>query len=294
MERVSIVGPGRLGGALAIALSRAGLSIDRIVYSSRPPSASLVEKIEGDPAILRADEITALDSDLILLTTPDTELSAVASSIAPKIAAGSVLLHASGALSSEVLAPAAVRGVATGSMHPLVSVSDPAIGADNFSGAFFCVEGDPAALAAAERLVDALGGTPFSIDTRFKPLYHASALLVSGHLTALFAVAVDTLTRCGVDERKAQEVLLPLAESALLNLSKLSPAEALTGPFARTDPDAIGRHLEAFDRTGLADEKKIYLELGLKALQLAEAGGRDGANIERIRNVIKLAQGSGK
>lgn len=294
MKTVSIIGPGRLGGALATALSRAGYSIDNLIYRSAPPSDKLLAEIKGRPRAVPFDEITTLDTGLILLTAPDTELEFIAGRIASKIAKGAVLLHTSGALSSSILAPAAARGIAAGSVHPLVSVSDPLAGAGNFAGAFFCVEGEAAAVDAAKEVVGALGGTPFSIETRFKPLYHASAVLASGHLTSLFSAAAEALSRCGVDPGEAQRILLPLAESAVSNLSKQDPAAALTGPFARTDIAAVERHLEAFDRAQLDTEKMIYLELGLRALELAERNGGDAGNIGRIRNAIKLAQDRGK
>lgn len=279
---------------MAIALSRAGYSVDKLIYRSNKPSSGLVEEIEGRPEVLSFDEVSILDSDLILITTADTELASASSRIAPKVAENSVLLHTSGALSSEVLLPAAERGIATGSVHPLVSVSDPVIGAGNFAGAFYCIEGAPAAVSMAKEIVHSLGGTSFSIDTKYKPLYHASAVMASGHLTSLFAAAMKTLSGCGVDSSKAKDILLPLAESALSNLSKQHPASALTGPFARTDLDAVQRHLDAFDRSELEAEKRIYLELGLKALRLAELSGGDAENILRIRDVIKLAQDWGK
>ena len=294
METVSIIGPGRLGGALAIALFKAGYSIDRLVYRGREPSRSLVEKIGGSAGIIRFDEVSALDSDVVVITTQDTYLGSVAESIATKIRSGSVLLHTSGALSSQVLSPAARLGAVTGSMHPLVSVSDSFLSAAGFAGAFFCLEGDETAINVAERMVRSVGGTPFSIDTNKKPLYHAAAVLASGHIVALFSAAARTLSNSGVGERKADEILLPLVKSTLENLSNQSIAAALTGPFARADLEAVVRHVAAFDSAGLEDEKRIYLEIGLEALRLAEAGGVDGSSAARIRKFIKLAQQSTK
>lgn len=279
---------------MAIALSRAGFSIDNLVYRSREPSRALLEKIEGGTSPVRLDELAELRSGVVLLTVADSELDAAVESIVSKIDGTAVLLHTSGALSSEVLKPAAKRGIATGSVHPLVSISDPISGAEYFRGAFFCVEGTAVAAAAAERLVHALGGKSFSIAAEYKPLYHAAAVLTSGHLTSLFSTAVRTLSACGLDASRAKEILLPLAESSISNLSRQPTAAALTGPFARTDPDAVERHLSAFDASGLEDEARIYLELGLESLRLAEENGGDGEKIDRMRNIIKLAQGPGK
>ncbi len=288
MNTVSIVGPGRLGGALAIALSRAGIRVERLIYRATEPADTLVQEIQPTPQLIDIGSVSRIDSELVLITTPDTEIASAAEMIAPRLAKGSVLMHTSGALSSRELEPAAIRGIRVASMHPLVSVSDPVAGAGHFSGAFFCIEG-PAA-AEAEIVVKSLGGTPFSIETRFKPLYHASAVLASGHVVALFAAAVETLSRCGLDTEKAAEVLSPLIRSSVANLESGSVAAALTGPFARTDVEAVRRHITAFASVGLEDERRIYLELGIKALELAEASDADRRSIADIRDLIKLAQ----
>lgn len=294
MKTISIVGIGRLGGALAIALSRGGFVIEKLIYRSKEPAPNILEKLSGTPDLIPFDRLTEVTTDVLFIAVPDTELGRVAEMAAHVAAASSVVLHTSGALSSDVLSPFARGGNETGSMHPLVSVSDAVTGAENFSGAYFCVEGSPAASACAERLARAIGGTPFSIDSAFKPLYHASAVMASGHVVSLFAAAVETLTKCGVEPAEAKKILFPLVKSAVANLERQETHSALTGPFARTDLEAVARHLKAFDEAQLSGEESIYLELGLKALQLAEVNGSDPEQIALIRNAIKFALGSGR
>lgn len=292
VRTVTIVGPGRLGGALAIALSRTEFAVQRVVYKNSRPSARVLDAIEGRCEVVSLDGVREFDSDVTLLVTPDTELAEAAESIASRTKVGTILLHSSGALSSEVLFKASQRGISVGSMHPLVSVSDPVKGAGYFANAYFCVEG-PAAAEASE-LVRALGGKPFTIGTEYKPLYHAAAVLASGHITALYSAAVGTLSRCGVPAERGEKILMPLLSSAVGNIAQQGVAQALTGPFARSDIDAVRRHLKAFDLAGLADEKRIYLELGLAALELARETSGDQTKINKIGELIKLAQASAK
>jgi len=108
-----------------------------------------------------------------------------------------IVLHTSGALSSTVLSPLADAGFSTGSMHPLVSISDPASGVVNLRGAFFCLEGRRTALRVGRRVVSDLGGHAFSIEPRRKALYHAAAVMASGNMTALFDIAIEMLAACG-------------------------------------------------------------------------------------------------
>lgn len=273
---VSIIGPGRLGQAMAIALARAGYAI-KVLVARRPKKA---EKIAVSLAN-RGEEIGvfSLDgnaklapTDLILITTPDDTIQRVVEKLsAPgqKITGRRVVLHTSGALSSEVLAPLAKAGFHTGSLHPLVSVSEPAAGAKSLHGAFFCVEGDVVAARLSRRIVRDLGGTSFTIEARHKPLYHAAALTAAGHMTALIDLAIEMLVSSGLKRKEAQEVLMPLVESAVRNLETSTPAQALTGTFARGDLATVRRHLAALSGPGQAEALQVYKLLGLHALRLA-------------------------
>lgn len=197
-----------------------------------------------------------------------------------------VALHTSGALSSDVLAPLREAGFAVGSLHPLVSVSDAATGVESLRGAFFCVEGEGAAAAAARRVVRRLGGRSFSVRTEDKALYHAAAVMTSGHTVALFQTATELLARCGLDAETARRVLLPLLRSTLENLSKQKPSRALTGTFARADVATVGKHLSALAATGDEEALAVYRVLGRRSLHLAEAGGADAEALREIRRAL--------
>ena len=56
----------------------------------------------------------------------------------------------------------------------------------------------------AEKLVTDLGGKSFSIETKYKTLYHASAVTACGHLVALLDVAFEMLSKCGLDEENCK------------------------------------------------------------------------------------------
>ena len=101
-------------------------------------------------------------------------------------------MHTSGALASDVLEPLRNAGFAAGSLHPLVSISESRSGAELLTGAFFSVEGDPAAVRVGRSIVSDLGGESFKIDSRHKALYHAAAVTASPNTTALFDIALNT------------------------------------------------------------------------------------------------------
>ncbi|HEX9926989.1 MAG TPA: Rossmann-like and DUF2520 domain-containing protein [Pyrinomonadaceae bacterium] len=284
---ISIVGAGRLGGALAIALARKNYRIASVVARRFESAARAAHQILPPPEILTAENLAALpSSDIVFITTPDPEIEPTAARLAANrnFNSETIFLHTSGSLSSAVLSRLKNVGANTGSLHPLVSVSDPGAGAERFAGAFFCVEGDATAVAAAKQIVADLGGESFEINPEFKTLYHAAALMTAGHLIALFDVAAETLSRCGVEESEARRILLPLAQSAVGNLGRQTPAEALTGTFARADAETMQRHLESLCEHETA--LRIYVELGKRSIELAREQGADDEKLEEMHRKL--------
>ena len=273
---------------------RADYSIVNIVFRTTP-QVGWPDLIVPKPMIQSIDDHDPLDTDIIVIATGDTEIRTAAASIVGRIVRDkAVVLHTSGALSSSELVSLSNLGIRTGSIHPLISVSDPVRGADSFTGAYFCLEGDAEAVETARAIAENLGGIPFSIETRFKALYHAAAVLASGHVTTLFSSAAETLAHCGLAEDAALRALLPLLKSTVRNLSEDAPADALTGPFARADVEAIDRHLTAFEAAGLNVERRIYTDLGQIALRLSVRKGIDAGKAAEIQNTLKLALATAK
>jgi predicted short-subunit dehydrogenase-like oxidoreductase (DUF2520 family) len=301
--RISIVGAGRMGTALGVALRRAGHHLEVVVTKSAPSARRAAKLIGGGAATLaerqlnNAPAVTVsrlVQSDLLLISTPDDALEAVAARLAGTIRravadrgkAQRFVLHTSGAVSSAVLAPLRALGFSVGSLHPLVSVADAAAAQDRFRGAHFCVEGDRAAARVARSLVKELGGHPFTISSEAKPLYHAAATVSSGHVTALFDLALEMLEECGLTKRRARQILAPLLKSTAANLGAQSPSEALTGPFARGDVATVGKHLAAMKAKKMTEAADLYAALGLRAVRLIESTKRNRRSAKDIKKLL--------
>ncbi|MET0648844.1 MAG: DUF2520 domain-containing protein, partial [Pyrinomonadaceae bacterium] len=283
-----VVGAGRLGTALARALNACGYEVRALVSREAAHARRAAKRAGVETLALGAGELERLPAaGLLFITTPDDVVEETAGRLAARPALGPcVALHASGALSSEVLAPLRARGRAVGSMHPLAAVSDAASGAESLRRAFYCVEGDARATRAARRVVRDLGGETFTINPGDKALYHAAAVLAAGHVVALFDVALDMLERCGLKERRAREVLLPLLRSVADNLAQHTPARALTGSFARADLETVRKHLRALAGLEDSDALAVYRLLGGRSLKLALDAGADPAAVEEVRRAL--------
>jgi predicted short-subunit dehydrogenase-like oxidoreductase (DUF2520 family) len=288
---------------MARALKRAGYSID-LVVARRASSAKRAAKILG-PSVQSATigqlfkrRKLLSSSNLILICTPDDEIERVAQQIAKVLSECSVTdrataLHASGALPSKVLKPLKDIGFAIGSIHPLISIADINSPVSIFSGAYFSVEGDRAAVQAARLIVKALGGHGFTIGTKMKPLYHAAAVMASGNVVALYDVAIGMMKQCGLSAKKAGEALMPLLATAVDNLKVNSPTDALTGPFARRDIETARKHLNSLAENDLSEATAIYLALARHALKMAASKNSSSANADAIAKLLSQFQHTG-
>ncbi|MFN2491250.1 MAG: Rossmann-like and DUF2520 domain-containing protein [Pyrinomonadaceae bacterium] len=290
---LAVIGSGRLGQALAVALASSGYRVVALV--ARTPSharraAELVGSTRKPVPAFGAGQLNDLpNSDLILISTPDDVIESVATTLAGSLAssAGSrTVLHTSGALASDVLNPLAELGLHTGSLHPLVSINEAQTGAKALRGAFYCLEGDTQALRMARLIVKDLEGKSFSIEPESKPLYHAAAVMASGHMVALFDLATKMLVSCGLKHTIARQILMPLVASAMNNLKAGNPAKALTGTFARGDLETVGRHLKALSREELSTALAVYKLLGVRSIELAEKNKINQQQLEQIKKLL--------
>jgi predicted short-subunit dehydrogenase-like oxidoreductase (DUF2520 family) len=298
--RISVIGAGRLGTTLGRALSKTGHSIELVVTKHSANARRAAKLIDKGAKPLNSIQLEHLapperdrlfGSNLVLISTPDDVLEAVAARLATvfrtKRSTGQrIALHTSGALSSQILKPLQTAGFAVGSLHPLISIADGNSRKNQFAGAYFCVEGNPAAVRVARSLVRELEGHSFTIDARSKALYHAAAVMSSGHVTALFDLAIEMLKHCGLTPRRAQQLLQPLLASATTNLSAKTPAQALTGTFARGDVVTARRHLAAMKSDHLKEAAAAYVLLGTRSIKLSRIVKSDSHQFEQLANLL--------
>ena len=288
--KISVIGIGRLGGALTLALAEAGYEIENLITTSIENTEKIAALVNPKPKILSPTELEKISSEIIFITTQDFKIAEIVGNLARNLKRKPAVFHTSGALSSEILENLREIGCQVGSFHPLVSISDSRLGKERFRNAFFCVEGDAEAVERAKKIISDLGGKSFSIETKYKILYHASAVTACGHLVSLIDAAIEMLSKCGLNEGEAKNVLLPLIESTVENLKTQTASEALTGTFARADFETFKKHLETL-RENVSDEALgIYLDLGERSTHLAEREDANRENLEKIRETILLAK----
>lgn len=277
---IDIIGDGRVGRALAIAFARKWSPVNRIIAptTGREPVESLI------PRPLRTDDVL---QGTVILAVRDSQIDSVSKTLLTHLRPGCVVLHTSGSRSSDILAPLRESGASVGSMHPLISISDPTSGAGQLATAYFCIEGDEEACRRALELVDVLGGRSFRISPEKKALYHGAAVMSAGHIVALFSESLELLAECGISPDEARDVLAPLVESTAANLRSVVPEAALTGPFARGDRETIEKNLNAIRTSDHPDFAEAYRVLGLRSLDLARKNGVSEDDIQAISAILR-------
>jgi predicted short-subunit dehydrogenase-like oxidoreductase (DUF2520 family) len=159
LERIDVIGRGRVGAAVAERLRERGTALE-----------------SGDP-------------ELVLLCVPDTVIAETAASISP----GPWVAHVSGATRLSALEPHQRRF----SVHPLQTFVRTR-GPEQLDGAWAAVtaESDDARTVGFW-LADTLGLRPFPLDDDARTLYHAGAVFVSNYLVTLHRAAALLFENAG-------------------------------------------------------------------------------------------------
>ena len=267
---VGIIGPGRAGVGLALALALAGHEV--LLYGRRKKAVPEPLTLTVGPADSPPPAWIA-QAGVVILAVRDNAIRFLAESLARTgaVRPDQVVLHLSGAQGQEALAPLLSSRAALGSLHPLQTIAAAERAPERLKGAWAAVEGMPRAVQAAEGLARALGLRPFRIPSEAKPIYHAGAVFASNYFVVVEAVAQRLLRLAGLSDAEAWQALRPLVAGTFDNLTGQGPLAALTGPVARGDTATLRRHIERLSR----DDALLYRALGRAALELAREQGMD-------------------
>ena len=282
---IGIVGAGAVGTALGVALSRGGWPIHAVASRDagrRERFRSLVEvsRVFADPEPI-LDEV-----ELIILTVPDDTIVPLAASL--RMYSGQAMVHTSGALGAEVLAPAMAAGTQIGAFHPLVAFADTERAVAALHGATVAIEGDDQLAAMLADMAEAVGATAVRLAEGSKAAYHAAAVLAAGGFVALLDAIAELGRVAGLDEAGALTVYGPLIEGTLGNARALGIRAALTGPMTRGDVGTLVAHLATL-RAHAPGVLELYVAAARREIELAEDRG---ALAPEVSNEMRAALAS--
>lgn len=292
--KVGIIGAGRVGCSLALALARKGAEITG-VYSR---SAEWVGFLGRELGREYGNDMESVlrDAEVVFLCVTDTQLPDMAKQVAeacPRDISGKVFLHCSGALTSDVLEPLRGAGGHTGSLHPIQTFPDRETGWKGMFGIFFGFEGDPCAGESAASIASLLQGELLTLKKEGKPLYHAAACVLSNYMVILAHTAGRLLEQAGIPAEEGLRAFRPLLENTVRNIAGMGSVKALTGPVSRGDTGVVAEHLQAMKNAqaiGTLDPEaeELYRILGRATVELArEKGSIDREKAGELEKLLK-------
>jgi predicted short-subunit dehydrogenase-like oxidoreductase (DUF2520 family) len=256
----ALVGPGRAGTAIAVALAARGWR--PVAVAGRTADAASTRALAARLGTAAVEVAHAgHEADLVIVATPDAAIAGAAAAVAASLRPGSLVIHLSGASTLHELDGVLLArpDVEVASLHPLQSLPSGEEGAERLAGSWCAVDGSP----RVERIAVTLGMRPFRVDAADRVVYHAAACVASNHLVALLGQVERLAARAGVPF----EAFLPLVQGTIANIAELDPAAALSGPVVRGDDETVARHVHALP----ADERETYRALVREARRLAGA-----------------------
>jgi predicted short-subunit dehydrogenase-like oxidoreductase (DUF2520 family) len=280
---VGVIGVGRVGAPLALALRRAGHPVVGVHAVSARSRRRAAEFLPGVP-LLSGAEVTAA-ADLVLLTVPDDVLADLVAGLArtEALTPGQFVVHTSGRYGTAVLEPAARQGALPLALHPVMTFTGTRADLDRLTGCPFGVTAPAVLRPVAEALVVEMGGEPIWVAEEARPLYHAALANGANHLVTLVAQTLDLLARAGISDPAT--LVRPLLSAALDNVLRMGD-EALTGPVARGDAGTVATHLRVLGETS-PEARAAYVAMARLTADRALAAGRlDPEAAEALLDVL--------
>lgn len=264
---VSIIGPGNWGASLAQALAQSTSGLDEVIVRPRKPRAP---RVAPGVTLDRA----RLTADILWLCVPDAAIAEATHRLVRRVGGrglrGQIVVHSSGALTSEVLEEAARVGASIASVHPMMSF--PTRIPVSLQGVPFAVESDASTRRVLNEIVRRIGGRPFAMEAAGKSLYHAVGTLASPLLVSHLVAAQQAAVLAGFTPREARRMVEPIVRATLDNVFSRGAARSFSGPMARGDAQTIRLHLKALKPHPML--AGVYRSLALYALETLPAAGK--------------------
>lgn len=289
MLRIGILGPGKVGTALARYLVQQNMDV--MVYGRDLEKTRIIFN-GSDIQVARSLEVIIVASDILMLTTSDDAIAEVAGRIADLDVDlnDKVIFHCSGALSGQVLKPCDDKGAVLGSLHPLKAFAGDERDVTELSKTFLTVESNDLENCKIEELLKRMGNPYQVIRSEDKVLYHGAAVVMSNYLVTLVEEGLTYLRKAGFRDSEAIGMMMPLMKGTLANIEVKGTQDSLTGPIQRGDSGTVSRHLSAIERALGDTASAFYRQMGLKTVDMLRdqrLSGTDAAKMEQLLRAVR-------
>jgi len=261
---IGFIGAGKVGFSMGKFLTQRNINVTG--YYSRSPESAKEAADFTETEHYTSMQSLAADSDVIFLTVPDGQISAVWEQLKELPIQNKIIIHCSGSLSSAVFSD--IRRVhAFGySIHPLYAINDKYRSYLDLAQAFFTLEGDSEHLDALKAMFEGFGNHTAVITAEDKVRYHGAAAMISNLYVGLVEISEEVLRSCGFSPEDAHRAMLPLMLGNTQNIADYGTVGALTGPIERNDVSTVHAHLTHMTE----EEQQVYRCLSRQVLKTAK------------------------
>lgn len=276
--KFGFIGAGKVGFSLGKYFAENGISLSGY-YSKSKNSSKEAADFTGTKQFISLEELIK-ESDVILITTPDSEIKGIWNEIKELSIYNKLICHCSGLLSSETFSDISKFGAYPYSIHPMFAISDKYNSYKNFSKAFITIEGNEKYINELENIFINLGNQVKIIDKKNKSLYHLASVMSSNMILGLIDNSINYLKQCGFSEELAIDALYPLIANNIENIKNSGTVNSLTGPLERGDLSTIRSHMSCLNR----ENQNLYKVLNNNLLRVAKEKNesRDYREIEEF------------
>lgn len=258
LPTASFVGCGRLGKTLAkLWHDKAVFQIQGLLTRSFQTAEDAVAYIGAGSAIASYQALSPVD--WVCIATGDDALPQVVEALSSsgRVRSGTKVIHFSGCLSSDVLAPLRQLGCLVGSVHPALSFAKPELAYQQFPNTYCIIEGDEVLLPELSRVVEVLGGQVVMLEPQNKAIYHAACSFAGNFVYALIDQASALLHQAGFSEQQARDLSVSLLSGVAFNIASAPNEPLLTGPIGRGDVETVRQHTDALLGTPWSESYRV-------------------------------------
>lgn len=288
----SIVGPGRVGTSVALALAQNGWVCRSIVSktSSRRERQLLNRKFPGTK-LLKSPVDLPPDFDVLFVTVRDDEVRGVISQLSEAVQVdwkGKTVFHFSGIVPLDALTELHKSGAEVGALHPISPFAQK-YSPDFSRSIYYGFLGTPKALRCAREIANGLSSKLLVLHSeRERAILHIASVIASN--TVVIAVkSAEEMISSFVERRDVKSLLAGLLSATVVNISTKDGMSALTGPLVRGDFDVIESHMRALrGKSRILDYYRSASLLGIDELLKHESRGPHRTALNRIKKLLEV------
>ncbi len=290
--KFSLVGPGRVGTSVALALARQGWVCRSIVSkpSSRREQQLLNRKFPGTKILTSPVDLLP-DFDVLFVAVRDDEVPCAISQLSEAVQVnwkGKTVFHFSGIVPLDALTALHELGASVGALHPISPFAQK-YSPDFSRSIYYDFLGTPKALRCAREIVKGLRSKLLVLHSeKERAMLHVASVIASNTVVIAVKSAEEMISNF-IERGDAKSLLSNLLTSTAENISTKNGMSALTGPLVRGDFNIIESHMRVLrGKNRILDYYKSASLLGIEELLKHESRGPRRTALNRIKKLLEV------